>query len=93
MFHERSPMLLGQVRTSYSHTLNSKLGEVLIRKCRRLQATLNAGVFSIITDGMQAGHSLLPYVANNEVFNHPIIQKIQGVIEHGQETVCIQFYV
>ena len=52
---------------------------------RRIEEALeNPGtVMSVIMDGMAQNHCILPWNANQHEFSDPLVQHLQGVLEHG----------
>lgn len=61
------------------------MGERLEYYSRRNDAFITPSLFmSIIADGMQQGHCLLPWQANQYQYTPHLPQHIQGVVNHGR---------
>jgi hypothetical protein len=86
---------LDQASRKYLNQLTSLhrsffMGERLSYYSRRNDAMLTPSEFmSLISDGMQQGHCLLPWQANMYQFGNHLPQHLQGVLNHGRN---IQIY-
>jgi hypothetical protein len=69
------------------------MGERVMYYSRRNDAILTPSLFmSIIADGMQQSHCLLPWLANLYQYSPYLPQHLQGVINHGHQIIVYRTF-